>query len=210
VLALSHICSELHKIANEKSRHFFPFNDKLLLKNGIYIIFEKGEDGHGKDRIVRIGTHTGSNQLRSRLRQHFIQENKDRSIFRKNIGRCILNNANDLYLSLWELDCTTSDAKKKYGPLINREYQAVIEKKVSEYIQGQFSFCVMDVESKEDRLYLESRLISTVSGCKECSSSETWLGLSSPVEKIKRSGMWQVNELYKEPLTSSDFTKLGV
>ena len=40
------------------------------------------------DRIVRIGTHTGENQLRSRLMQHFVKENKNRSIFRKNIGRC--------------------------------------------------------------------------------------------------------------------------
>jgi len=44
--------------------------------------------------------------LCSRLKQHFAKENKDRSVFRKNIGRCILNKANDDYLTKWEWDLT--------------------------------------------------------------------------------------------------------
>ena len=63
--------------------------------NGIYLLYERGELGHGADRIVRVGTHTGKNQLVSRLKQHFVHENKDRSIFRKNIGRAILNRQQD-------------------------------------------------------------------------------------------------------------------
>lgn len=205
---MSHICTELHRLTRHMKKFDFPFNSKDIPRNGIYILFEKGESGHGMDRIVRIGTHTGTNQLRSRLRQHFIQENKNRSIFRKNIGRCILNQTNDSYLSLWELDCTSSAAKTKYGPLLNREYQAMVESKVSDYIQNHFSFCVLEVPSKEDRLHLESRLISTVSSCGECRPSAEWLGLSSPVDKITRSGLWQVNELYKEPLNAIDLNRL--
>lgn len=68
---MSHLCSELHRIVNELPRFHFPINDKLIPKNGIYIVFEKDENGHDADRIVRIGTHTGVNQLRSRLKQHF-------------------------------------------------------------------------------------------------------------------------------------------
>jgi hypothetical protein len=207
---MSDMCSQLHQLVNKMKRHNFPFDEKGIPKNGIYIIFEKGEEGHSKERIVRIGTHTGEGQLRSRLKQHFIKTNKDRSIFRKNIGRCLLNGANDPYLSFWELDLTTSDSKLKNKHLIQVDYQQDIEFKVSQFIQTQFSFCVIEVPSKEERLYLESRLISTVSNCKECGPSTSWLGVSSPVDKIKQSGMWQVNELYKDSIYDEDLDRLAV
>lgn len=205
---MSHLCAELHHLANELPRFQFPFNDKLIPKNGIYIVFEKNEMGHDADRIVRIGTHTGLNQLRSRLKQHFVQENKDRSIFRKNIGRCILHRTADPYLKVWELDCTSSESKVKHSPLIDSVYQQEIERRVSEYIQQNFSFCVLEVLSKEERLYLESRIVSTVAVCQKCGPSEHWVGMSSPVQKIRNSGLWQVNELYKEPLSSEDKRRL--
>ena len=50
----------------------FPFDKQEIPENGIYILFEKGEFAHSTNRIVRIGTHTGDNQLRSRLFQHFL------------------------------------------------------------------------------------------------------------------------------------------
>jgi len=66
-------CLFLHQWFNSLKRLRFPFDDELDLipKNGIYIIFEKGETFEGLDRVVRVGTHTGDNQLRSRLYQHF-------------------------------------------------------------------------------------------------------------------------------------------
>ena len=95
---MSKQCKTLHKLFNSMKRFSFPFDEEAIPKNGIYILFEKGERAHEADRIVRIGTHTGSNQLRSRLKQHFLNENKDRSIFRKNIGRAILNKNKDSFL----------------------------------------------------------------------------------------------------------------
>ena len=71
------------------------------------IQFERGEECHAGNRIVRVGTHTGDGQLRSRMLQHFVNENKDRSIFRKNIGRALLNRDGDPYLSEWEHDRTS-------------------------------------------------------------------------------------------------------
>jgi len=85
----------------------YPFELDKIPQNGIYFLFEKGEIAHGYRRIVRVGTHTGENQLRNRLSQHFFNENKDRSIFRKNVGRAILSKNCDPYLSVWELDFTT-------------------------------------------------------------------------------------------------------
>ena len=88
---MSIICDKIHYALNSLKRYYFPITETEIYKNGIYVLFEKGETAHKVDRIVRIGTHTGNNQLPSRIKQHFVTENKDRSIFRKNIGRCILN-----------------------------------------------------------------------------------------------------------------------
>jgi len=177
-------------------------------KNGLYVLFENGEYGHGTNRIVRIGTHTGNNQLPSRLQQHFMRENKDRSIFRKNIGRALLNKAKDPYLAIWELDLTTREAKKKYSNLIDPVKQKQIEQQVTSIIQGNFQFIVFRMESKEKRREFESKIISTVSSCNQCKPSENWFGQYSPKDKIRESGLWIVNELYKTPLSEEEFSQL--
>ena len=202
------MCGKLHHLFNNMKEINFPFNEKEIPLNGIYIVFEKGEKGHGLNRIVRIGTHTGENQLRSRLIQHFVNENKDRSIFRKNIGRALLNKAKDSYLEMWELDLTTREAKDKFSSSINAEKQKQIEKEVSKYIQDNFSFVVISIEDKDKRLELESKIISTISLCKECKASSSWLGNFSPKEKIRKSGLWLVNELGKKGLSEQDFEEL--
>jgi hypothetical protein len=186
----------------------FPFERKDIPPNGIYVLFEKGEIAHGTDRIVRIGTHTGEKQLPSRLFQHFMKENKDRSIFRKNIGRALLKKNSDPFLAKWELDLTTTRARERYLASIDIEKQMEVEKVVSKYIQENFTFVTLQVDEKEKRLDLESKTISTVSLCGECRASEHWLGNYSPLEKIRKSGLWLVNELWKKPLTSNDIYDL--
>lgn len=206
---MSQECEKLHKLFNGMKRFRFPFNIRELPENGIYVLFEKDEQAHGAERIVRIGTHTGENQLKSRLNQHFINENKDRSIFRKNIGRAILNKTKDPYLKIWELDLTTKKSREKFQNLINQEKQKQVEKQVTDYIQNNFSFVVFPVSNKEKRLEIESKIISTISLCKECKPGENWLGLLSPKSKIRESGLWLVNELNKEPLSEKDFKELN-
>ncbi|MBL7148403.1 MAG: hypothetical protein ISS82_06255 [Nanoarchaeota archaeon] len=205
---MSEKCQRLHVLLNSMKRIIFPFDEKDISKNGIYILFENGEKGHGTDRIVRVGTHTGNNQLLSRLNQHFVNENKDRSIFRKNIGRALLNKRKDSYLKEWELDLTTKEAKNKFNSLINPNKQKAIEKEVSEYIQNNFSFIVFPVEDKEKRLEIESKIISTISLCKECKTSVNWLGLFSPKDKIREKGLWLVNELDKKEISDEELELL--
>lgn len=201
-------CEKLHQLFNSLKRHYFPFNENEIPLNGIYILFQKNEKAHEVDRIIRIGTHTGQNQLLSRLQQHFINENKDRSIFRKNIGRALLNKDNDSYLDKWELDLTTKEAKEKFDKIIDKEKQKQIEKQVSKFIQNNFSFVVFPIQDKEKRLEIEKKIISTISLCENCKPSDSWLGLHSPKQKIRESGLWLVNELYKEPLSDKDFEEL--
>ena len=47
-----------------------------------------------------------------------------------------------------------------------------------------------------------------VSLCDECKPSKNWLGLFSPKEKIRKSGLWLVNELWKTPLSDEDMKEL--
>ncbi len=192
-------CACIHLQANELERHSFPFDVLKIPLNGIYFLFEKGETSHGQDRIVRVGTHTGDKRLRPRLKEHFIKENKDRSIFRKNIGRAFLNEHNDPFLKCWDLKLTTRKARAEHSTQIDFDYQNRLEKKISQYIRDNFSFSVLEVQNKEDRLEFESKLISTISWCEDCKPSDNWLGNKSPKEKIVRSGLWLVNELYKTP-----------
>lgn len=207
---MNEYCEILHRRFNSLKRFRFPFDRELSLipKNGIYIIFEKGEMFKGFDRIVRVGTHTGANQLQSRLHQHFTNENKDRSIFRKNIGRCFLNLDKSPYAKLWELDFTTKAQREKNAHLRNETFEKQLEKKISKYIQKNLSFAVIEVNDRERRLNLESRLVSTISLCSSCKPSPTWLGLHSPKDRIRESGLWQVNELYKESMRQNDFEEL--
>ena len=205
---MSKDCYTLHQWFNGMRKFSFPFDKREIPTNGIYILFEKGELAHSTNRIVRVGTHTGVNQLRSRLNQHFINENKDRSIFRKNIGRALLNKDKDPFLEKWEIDLTTRKAKEKYSILIDFVKQNEIEIKVTNYIQENFWFVVFEIDDKIKRLDLEAKIISTVSLCEDCNPSENWLGNSSPKEKIRRSGLWLVNELWKTPLSEKEMVEL--
>ena len=200
-------CEALHEWANSLPILRFPFDDSAIPLNGIYVIFERGEVGHGSiNRIVRVGTHTGTNQLRSRLRQHFLVENKDRSIFRKNIGRALLNRDHDPFLPTWELDRTSRLARAQH--IIDFDRQNSVEVIVSKYIREHFTFAVVRVDERTQRLRLESKMISTISLCDACRPSAEWLGLFSPKDKIRASGLWLVNELYKEPLSVGDLEAL--
>ncbi|MCA9954896.1 MAG: hypothetical protein H6657_30800 [Ardenticatenaceae bacterium] len=204
----SAICEKITRLFSEFTRYTFPFEKSEIPSNGIYILFEKGEYGHGVERIVRIGTHTGNNKLPARLREHFLVENKDRSIFRKNIGRALLNADQDPYLKIWNLDLTQRNDKENFGHLVDSEKQQRIEKRVTDYLQHAFSFSVVHVVNKADRLRWEARMISTVSLCEACHPSPKWLGLQSPKAKIRESGLWQVNELYKQALSEQELEEL--
>ena len=203
----------LHQLFNQQKRFSFPFQEKKdeIPSNGIYVIFEKGETFHGMDRITRVGTHTGEDQLFSRLNQHFLKENKNRSIFRKNIGRSLLHKENNPYSKEWEYDTTSREGKEKYAKLLNLELEKELEKRISTYIHENLSFVVFEVKTKEERLFWEERIIATLSKAAnqgEIKPSDKWLGNFSPSEKIRNSGLWLVQGLDKEGLTEDEFEKL--
>jgi hypothetical protein len=102
---MSDSCQWLHEILEGCPVIRFPFDPSRLPLNGLYFFYEDGEIwGHSdqKPRIVRIGTHRDGN-FRTRMADHYLSNErrmnfdsskpapKDRSIFRKNLGRALLN-----------------------------------------------------------------------------------------------------------------------
>lgn len=200
---MSRICQELHDLVNIQPRFYYPSSDISIPNSGIYFMFENGEVAHGKDRIVMIGTHRSEGGLISRIKQHYTND-KDGSIFRKNIGRSILNVRQDPYAAIWEIDMSKRRNQEEHSLLRIKEYEKTIEAEVSWYIKENFSFCAIEVDNKDERLKLKAKLIATISQCDECRPSCNWFGLNSPVQDIRESGMWQEKGLDGEQIEPSE------
>ncbi|WP_050740165.1 DUF6884 domain-containing protein [Acetobacterium bakii] len=197
-------CFTLHKLFAGAKRYSHDQIDTIPFKNGIYIVFEKGEIYNGVDRIVRVGTHDSEDRLKARLKDHFVRENKDGSIFRKNIGKAILNKKNDSYLDIWTMDTSKSENRI----FINKKKQSDIEKEVSEYLRENFSIMCFQVDDKEQRLKLEKGIIATLNSQSDFDSSENWLGGHSTVNKLRDSGLWLTIGLDAEVLTSDEMKQI--
>lgn len=200
----TNLCKAVHEFFNQMPRMNYETISKIPFTNGIYIMFEKGQKYGNLDRIVRIGTHTSSERLKIRLRDHFINKNKDGSIFRKNIGKAMLNKYKDSYIDIWSLDTSKRYNKDK----INEEKEAKIEDCISNYLQNNITFVCFFVSEKEDRLRLEEGLISLLNKSDDFYPDNDWLGRFSPVDKIAQSGLWLTQGLDAIPLTVAEFVNI--
>jgi hypothetical protein len=130
---MSNVCNWIHEQLDPLPLIKYPFNLNHLPTDGIYFFYEDGETwGHCgvKPRIVRVGTCRQGN-FQSRISEHFLLNPSkmnytpdqspphDRSIFRKNIGRALLNKANDPYITIWNLDFTSSASRSANKHLRN-------------------------------------------------------------------------------------------
>lgn len=201
-------CQLIHERITQLPRFGAGFSPDDLPANGLYIMFERGELAHGTDRIVRVGTHSGSSNLAGRLREHFYKQNKDRSIFRKHIGRCLLASRNDSLLEQWNLDLTTRATRERHAEVVNRSKLEAVEQEVSDYLTQNLRFTVLQVEHKADRIALESGLLSTIASCDTCHPSQSWLGFSHPNATIRSVGLWNIQGLAERPFTVNEIMKL--
>lgn len=222
---MSESCKWLHENLEILKQVKFPFKLELLPRNGIYFFYENGETwGHGerKSRIVRVGTSKDGN-FRSRISEHFLfDESKmsfdanrpaphDRSIFRKNIGRALLNQRRDKYLQIWEIDFTSHKQRMNFGHLRDMKKEKEIEQEISRILRFNFSFRFIELEGQTKRMGatgLESALIGSLSHCDLCEPSTTWLGNNSPIKEIRESGLWQFQHLKAKPITDTDKTTI--
>ena len=203
------VCAKLHRLFNDLPRYQWDTIDKVSFDNGIYIVFEKGEYYYGMDRIVRVGTHTSDRRLQKRLKDHFISKNKDGSIFRKNIGKALLNESNHPYLTVWSMD--SSDKQNvidKVGDSFNLVTQKSIEEEVSSYIQSNISFTCFHVPHKEDRERFENAIIASLNNSLDFHSTNKWKGVYSPEKEIAESGLWLKKGLNEPLLSESEYNKI--
>jgi hypothetical protein len=163
--------------------------------NGIYVLFEKGEKAHGVDRIVSVGTHRGRNKLVARIREHLDTPNKDRSIFRKHVGRCLLAREGDPFLEQWQLDLTSRNARETDGHKVDQVRLKEVENEVTRYLAENFSFSVLRFDSARERLDCKKNLLSTIYHCSRCGPSEAWLGKFHPTPMVQKSGLWNMQGL---------------
>lgn len=217
---MSELCKWLHGQLEQLPLVKFPLKLEQLPENGIYFFYEDGEiwghDGN-KPRIVRIGTHK-EGHFRSRIKEHYLLDeskmnfdrNKpkpsDRSIFRKNIGRALLNRDNDDYLQVWETDFMTRKKREFLGYKRDIDKEKRIESKITRILRDHFSFRFLLIGGQMERMGsegLESSLIGTIASCKLCKPSNNWLGIYSPKSRIKEYGLWLVQHLKANGINES-------
>ena len=201
---MTEACQHLHDVLSRLSR--LTREDLAQVpRNGIYVLFEKGEAAHGGDRIVRVGTHRGQNNLPGRIREHLYKSNKDRSIFRKHVGRCLLAKASDPFLPQWELDLTAKASRILNDAKVDKARLLEIEADVTRYMVDNFSFAVLRFDDDADRRLYEECLLSTIYACRECGPSEAWLGKHHPnSEVIRKCGLWNVQSVAGKVLSRDD------
>ena len=213
------LCQAVHEAARALPRVAYPFDRSDLPRDGIYLFFEAGEyDGHtGAERIVRVGTHRNGN-FRSRISEHYMLNKelniradrsppRDRSIFRKNLGRAWICKQNIGYLDVWNTDLTASRNRHEHAHRRDVVIEREVEGKVTALLRGGFSFAWVPVADEAERMGtdgLEGRLIGTLARCSACAVSTGWLGRHSPDERIRTSGLWQVQHLQHEPVDDAD------
>lgn len=218
---MSALCKWLHRNLVELKLFRYPFFLQELPTDAIYFFYEDGESwGHGghEQRITRIGTSKDGN-FRSRINEHFMINDawmefdanrpapKDRSIFRKNIGRALLNRGRDSYLKVWNIDFTKRINRDSYSYLRDIQKERRTESEITRILRREFGFRFLILDDKIERMGskgLESSLIGTVSNCHECKASSSWVGNFSSVRKIKEHYLWQVQHLNAPEITAQD------
>ena len=220
-------CHWLHSTLEEFPMNKYPFDINVLPVNGIFFFYQDGEFwGHGGNihKIVSIGSHRNGNFV-NRIKEHFLFNEKrmifdkmkakpsDRSSFRKNIGKALLNIEKDDYSKIWEIDFTTKQNIDRYNSLRDIVKEKDIESHITKLLRQQFSFRFIIVNNQAERIGgkgLKSSLIGTVSHCKLCKPSDNWLGRFSRTKQIENSGLWLVQHLDSEGINNLDKENISI
>jgi len=202
----------LNKIEDKISKKQLLLNisGKTSIPNrGVYFFFEPGEFRENNDmRVVRVGTHAITEKSKTtlwhRLRNHrgningsHINGGNHRgSIFRLHVGTAIVSKEN-IDISSWGVGSSAS------GDIKENEY--FVEQKVSNEIRNMpFLWVKIDDPSSvnSDRKYIERNSIALLSNYhrqdKVDKASENWLGNYVMHEKIRNSGLWNVEHVDEE------------
>jgi hypothetical protein len=171
-------------------------------RSGVYLFFESGEfrARSTEPRVVRVGTHGVSRGSRAtlwnRLRTHRGTGdgggNHRSSIFRLHVGAAISARDPGVMVPSWGIGQSAASRLRKA--------EENLEQTVSEHI-GAMSVLWLAIEDEaspsSDRAYVERNLIGLLGGNGKPSDppSTTWLGQSSPDQRIRLSGLWNLDFL---------------
>ena len=195
----------------------------------VYFFFESGEfrsvTGVGK-RVVRVGTHglaEGSRTtLWGRLSQHRGRArspggNHRGSIFRLILGDALSRRDNIPLPTTWGVGSSLSGAVRRLDVdgAKARAAEAAIEASVSEYI-GRMEVLWLEVDDASGpdskRGLIERNaiaMLSTYAGHGIDGASGVWLGKYSDRERIRLSGLWNINHV-DEPYSPSFLDEMEV
>jgi len=169
---------------------------------GVYFFREQGElrtSPPETPRIVRVGTHAVSAQSRStlwgRLRTHRGNRtgggNHRGSIFRLHVGAALLAREHARH-DTWSIGTS--------APKDTRIHEIDLEHRVSAHI-GAMTVLWIEVPDEPSatsaRAYIERNSIALLSYIRIPLDppSAGWLGLASPRDAIRRSGLWNLNHV---------------
>lgn len=175
---------------------------------GVYFFFASDDyrDSGNQLRVTRIGTHAvsegSSTSLWDRLRTHRGAKrgtyegggNHRGSVFRKRIGEAFVER-NDLHKEYPRWGEGSSAARER------RLSELEMERRVSDYLRN-LPFLWIDVNDEpsadSQRAYIERNSIALLSNYQRDAvdaRSDEWLGNQSRSEKIRKSGLWNVNHV---------------
>lgn len=175
-------------------------------KRGLYFFLSPDEYRDGFPRVTRVGTHAVSRGSSTTLWDRLITHrgtlrgkranggNHRGSIFRLRVGEAIIHRdgLQDENPSWGRGSNAPSDVKADEHPM---------ELRVSGYIR-ELPFLWLEVDDEpgpdSDRPYIERNSIALLSNYGKTPIDErkkSWLGNHSPVDKIRRSGLWNSNHV---------------
>ncbi len=170
--------------------------------SGVYFFLEPGElrPNTAELRVVRVGTHGVSRgskaTLWNRLRTHRGTGNSvgnhRSSIFRLHVGAAISVRNPDVLIASWGVGQTADTTLRKA--------EEGLERRVSAHI-GLMSVLWLAIDDEagpsSDRAYIERNIIGMLAGKTGPADlpSPEWLGRFSPDERIRRSGLWNLDFL---------------
>ena len=175
-------------------------------KQGVYFFFEGGETRKtGESRVVRVGTHAVSQNSKARLWDRLRTHrgtlsgkyrgggNHRASVFRKLVGSAIIQREH--------LKCDNWDVGQSAKECV-RKAEHYIEVKASNYIR-HLPFLWIQAEDKASpnsiRAVIERNTIALLSNFNKHEiidpSTPNWLGLHSPSERVRHSGLWNQNHV---------------
>jgi len=167
-------------------------------ERGVYFFFEPGEvrSDLSTPRVVRVGTHAVSRGARttlwSRLRAHrgtnAGRGNHRASVFRRHVGDALIRRSGRREeFPFW--------GKGSSAPR-HRASEAPLEKLVSDNIRRMSVLWLTvtdDAGPASNRAYLERNAISVLTAADP--PSVNWLGNHSIRQKIRESGLWNIDHL---------------